>query len=261
MSISGEQLSKIMSIKDYNTRAELITLAFGQPIIRCRKCNTVMECCEEDYESMSEGQLADYDAGLWRTYLCPNCKVADIIEGQFPCCDELDEGEFEDYLGSNHQFILNILSSENISLKPREKLAKDNIIRGDYNEYLAKKYFSGKGYQIVKLVNQVPTANGSGIHIFNDEEIKNICFLNKIRKVYNVLKKMPISGLPDFLLVKEKEYSFLECKCDPSKLKETQNETFGNLIKKKQKIKIFSTPITKLEIQFGESSIYDLVDH
>jgi len=40
-----------------------------------------MEECEEDYESMTDGQMADYEAGLWRSFWCPKCKTVDLFDG------------------------------------------------------------------------------------------------------------------------------------------------------------------------------------
>jgi hypothetical protein len=42
-----------------------------------------MEEAEPDFEHMSDGQLADYGAGLWKVFTCPKCGLTDVYEGQF----------------------------------------------------------------------------------------------------------------------------------------------------------------------------------
>ena len=66
-------------------------------MIKCSKCKSELEILEEDFESMSEGQQADYNAGLWRTCYCPTCKTSSLVEGHFSEPSFLDEEDYIDY--------------------------------------------------------------------------------------------------------------------------------------------------------------------
>ncbi len=222
--------------------------------VLCNKCKSEMDKLEEDYESMTEGQMADYDAGLWGTFWCPSCKISKVIEGQFSQIDISDEDEYFE-----EPTFLKLVNEkqEFIVLKPREKLAKENIIRGDFNEYLARKCYEFKEYTVIKLVNQVSLSGGLGENIFNEKELKKYCEINKLKRLYKFLISQPIAGLPDFICIKNREFFFVECKCNPEKFKETQIERFQSFRKKKYPIKIFCTTIDLL-LNYKKSIISDL---
>ena len=226
--------------------------------VLCHKCNSEMEELEEDYESMTEGQMADYDAGLWRTFWCPLCKISEFIEEPFSFHTIHDEDKcFEMSDRILLDFQLNIEHEEAIALRPRDKHAKENIIRGDFNEYLARKSYESKGYTVIKLVNQIPKGNNVASYEFNDNEIHAYCNFSKLKGLYKFLKNQPVAGVSDFLCIKNKEFFFIECKCNPNKLKPTQINFIKKCKKEKYLIKIFSTPID-LVINYNPSSVYNL---
>jgi len=226
-----------------------------QQKIMCNKCVVAMEECEEDYESMSEGQMADYDAGLWRTYWCPSCKVATVIEGQFSTPYMFEEDEELEEL---KEIELQVEKEELVILRPKEKLAKDNVIRGDYNEYLARKLFTRKGFNMIKLVEQKHTAEGLGYHSLNEIEILQYCQRFNQEELCEYLCKTPIAGLPDFLCIDESQFFFVECKCNPKKMKESQKEKIKELRQLGYEVKIFSTPIKSIDISYDRTIIYSL---
>jgi uncharacterized protein (DUF983 family) len=52
-----------------------------------------MEEEEPDYKKMTEGQLADYEAGLWGYFTCPQCGFTDLFQGHF-ATDHEEEKRF-----------------------------------------------------------------------------------------------------------------------------------------------------------------------
>lgn len=59
----------------------------------CPCCGAEMEECDLCADEMTEGQMADYMAGLWRAFFCPQCGFTDMYEGHFTsdCEDDLSD--------------------------------------------------------------------------------------------------------------------------------------------------------------------------
>ena len=57
----------------------------------CPKCQIEMEEEEPNFEDMTDGQFADYEAGHWRYFYCPKCGFTDLYEGHFGTDFEKEE--------------------------------------------------------------------------------------------------------------------------------------------------------------------------
>src|SRR3989338_4864982 len=78
--LNEEDYEAIKSIKENKTLSEGLKNKCISDIInhRCPECNTALEevqLIEEDFEGMTEGQMADYETGFNRTFYCPKCKI------------------------------------------------------------------------------------------------------------------------------------------------------------------------------------------
>jgi hypothetical protein len=152
---------------------------------------------------------------------------------------------------------------EKIELSQKELQFKINEIRGDFNEYLARKYYEKLGYKLIKLVITNKTSNGVWEHIINKNEIEyifNLMLGNGIvcKRLKKRLLKHQTQGLPDFFCVNQKNYKdffFLECKADEKNIRPEQMDEFDNLLSSNNcKIKLFITKV-KLGLDYDDTFI------
>ncbi|MDO8428715.1 MAG: hypothetical protein Q7S92_05880 [Candidatus Diapherotrites archaeon] len=146
----------------------------------------------------------------------------------------------------------------NLKLTDNELHAKKNCMRGDFIEYLARKYYEKKGYHVVKLILQ----GGPSINIYNAKGVFNACnfvlrpdFAKELENIFSE----EVAGAPDFICINKDEIKFVECKSDsdPEKFKSTQKEGFSSLLSQKYCIEIFSGK-AEIDVKFKLEGTYKL---
>jgi len=196
---------------------------------RCPKCNSAMEELEEDFEGMSEGQMADYDAGFNRTFYCPKCKNTSLQdvdvfsvedEGRMPTPAQLESLE-----------------------KGRRTSWNNKGIKG----FVAEMWFANKlrneGYKVRKTMYY---DYETGISIFNKKGVQNL-----LEKHPNKEKLMELfisftKGYPDLICLRDNKISFYEIKANDSEIKEHQKEVIEEL-----KLKGYEVSVVRLNVDFS----------
>lgn len=218
---------------------------------QCPECNSGMDELEPDYETLSEGQQAEYDAGFRKYYGCPKCNTVGIFEGDGLDADPIDDVDDENGMPKvSSLWTLSDCSTPNI--ESQDLHAKYNLVRGDISEYLVRKKYEQVGYIVVKVIIQ-PNRE----HLLNKKELGPICNAFKNKKLYDFLKKQEISGLPDFLCINMKKAFFVESKPRIEKVKEHQQRVFEKFKLNGYAVFVCCTPI-KLDVTFDTQEVYCL---
>ena len=204
---------------------------------------------EPDFETMTEGQQCDYMGGFNHPFLCPECGYSVIAD------TDMHNDGFEDDL--IFEVVHNLEEKEAIELKKSHKNAKENEIRGNFNEYLARKYYENKGFTCIKLVQYI-----SSKHTLNEKEIVESCLDYQHQEPWRIIKEYvtesgSVAGLPDFLVMNNGSFFFLECKSKLDGLKEKQIECICMLLGCGIKVKVFCTKIDLPSVNYSETEIYD----
>ena len=187
-------------------------------VVLCDRCKTPMEMVEEKYENMTEGQMADYEAGLWRNFFCPTCKKIEIKQGNF-------------FTGVDED--------------PADDETANRVITGIIGELWYRAKLRNSGYFV------------DSIMIYSREKGHQILNMHGIKKVLNkttwenasVLLELFRSfreGFPDLICLKDEKISFFEIKTNSAAVREPQKLVF----KKLQKLG-FDVNIIRLNVTFG----------
>ncbi len=140
-----------------------------------------------------------------------------------------------------------------VNIDPKNKLAKLNIYRGDFNEYLARNEYELLGYTMIKLVI-CPLPR---VHILNEPELQAVCSAFQKDDLWDFIKDLAIAGLPDFLCIKDDDYFFLECKAREPNFKSSQIEMFSFLREQNHPLKVFCTDVDAI-FDYTESRVYEI---
>ena len=230
--------------------------------IRCNNCHTLMVELEVDYESMTDGQEADYMAGFNHPFMCPKCGAQDLCDTEHCFCDfDEDEDECVDEEYELHKNLpgmrIRQVNSEKINLLPRCKQAKNFIVQGEWNEYLARKYYEAQGFECIKMVQ----FRGKRWAL-NAEEVIETCYRYEQPELAKFICAITnfgkdVSGLPDFLVMGYNKSFFVECKGDVSQVRKNQHEAIQRLLRAGIKVEVFCTHV-KIDVSWDESNIFDL---
>ncbi len=217
----------------------------------CKKCQVPLRELEQDVETMTEEQYADYGAGFNCVFMCPKCSYQIVADKSTIYCKvDLEEDIPPPLLNYKNE------KSINASVTKNKCLAKYNHYRGDYNEYLAKQHYENEGYNVIKLVHF------DGLkHVLNSRELDPICMFYGLKDLWvhlRNLEKDSLAGVPDFLVVKEGDSIFIECKPSLDKIKPVQKKCHEKLIDLCYPVKIWCTKINFPEISHGSTKIYDV---
>ncbi len=217
VTLNKNDYETIERIKNNLVLSEGLKSKFIHDIIeyRCSKCNTALEevqLIEDDFGGMTDGQIADYDAGFNREFYCPKCKT-----------NSLRDVEVYDVDGDEHTPTPQQLES----LKKGRRTSWNNKrIKG----FIAELWFANKlrnnGYQVRKTMYY---DYEKGVSIFNEKGVDNLLQEHskkkKIMKLFNSFEK----GYPDLICLKDKTISFYEIKSNGSEVKEHQKQVMETL--------------------------------
>ena len=215
--LNEEDYEAIKSIKENKTLSEGLKNKCISDIInhRCPECNTALEevqLIEEDFEGMTEGQMADYETGFNRTFYCPKCKINSLRDIEVYDIDDDENMPTPQQLESLE--------------KGRRTSWNNRRIRG----FIAEMWFANKlrnyGYKVRKTMYY---DYETGVSIFNEKGVENLLQKHpkkdEIMKLLNSFEK----GYPDLICLKDKIISFYEVKSNDSEVKEHQKQVMKTL--------------------------------
>jgi hypothetical protein len=160
---------------------------------------------------------------------------------------------------------------KSFTLTESEKNVKLNIMRGDFNEYVARKYFKSQKCEVVKTVIACPRTK----KLLVNEYVLSTLKLFKQKKIANYLWKLQqsglsqsktkknntLAGLPDLFcwLPGSELFFFVECKAvlDEERFNEDQKRTIKELLKLGSVVKVFCTQV-KISLSTKPTEIYEL---
>lgn len=184
----------------------------GETAIQCSKCHSAMDKLEEDYETMSEGEMSDYDAGLWGTYYCPKCKRTHIVEGLTSQGGIID-GEDEDFVPTSTQ--LKALE------KGRRTSWNNKTLRGCIGEMWFANKLRNDGYKVRKTLYY---DYDKGNSIINEKGVENLLQNHPKRTDILIMLKSLGVGIPDLICLKNEIISFCEIKTNDSEIRDKQKK-------------------------------------
>lgn len=224
--LNKEDYEAIKSIKENKLLSEGLKNKYLSDIInhRCSKCNTALEevqLVEDDFEGMSERQMADYDAGFNRTFYCPKCKINSLRDVEVFDVDD------EEYTPTPQQ--LEALKRE------RRVYWSDKRIKGYIGESWFANRLRGEGF---KVRNTMLFDYETGTSIFNEKGVKNLLEdYSKKKKIMECLVSFG-KGYPDLICLKDDKVSFYEVKTNNSEVKEHQKQVMDALQSEGYEVKL-----------------------
>lgn len=183
--------------------------------IFCEKCKSLMREEKPDLEKLSEGQMTEYEAGLWRTYRCPQCDHFQLVQGHFTTYNPEDDIEEEEK---------NQMSERG---KEQQKI-RSSILVGFIGEYWIIQKLKEEGYVIGKLKVRDCYRN---VYVSNPYVYDIILKDHPQKKEITDLLNSITKGQPDLICLKDGKISFVEVKTAKSDIKPYQKDAF-NILKK-----------------------------
>ena len=133
-----------------------------------------------------------------------------------------------------------------MKLKKKELLAKTNQLKGEFNEYLAKKYYQNQGYRVIKSVrNEYPFG-----WKLNIAELETFLPSNVSKFLIGSFSD-DLKGLPDFICYKEEDLIFVECKSSEENVRVEQWEKLTLLAALGFDVRLW---ITKVQLECSHSN-------
>jgi hypothetical protein len=223
--LNQEDVRAVENIKNNSSLSEHLKGKLISDILnyRCSKCNTSLEevqLGEDDFSEMSEGQMANDEAGFDREFYCPKCKTTSLRDV------EVFDFDDEEIPTPNQLEALN---------KGRRTSWNNKDIRGHIGEMWFANKLRNEGYGVRKTMFY---DYETGISIFNEKGVENLLQgYPKKRKLMKLL--IPIGrGYPDLICLKEGKVSFYEVKTNDSEVKEHQKQVIDTLQSEGYEVKL-----------------------
>lgn len=196
---------------------------------RCSDCNSAMEELEEDFEGMSDGQIADYEAGFSRTFYCPKCQSTSLRDVEVFAIEE------EGIMPTPAQL-------ESLE-KGRRTVWNNKGIRGVIGEMWFANKLRNEGYKVRKTMHY---DYETGVSIFNEKGVEDLLKeYPKKKQIMDLLISFG-KGYPDLICLKDNKISFYEVKTNISEIKEHQKNVIKILQSKK-----YESQVIRLNVDFS----------
>ncbi|MCX6748223.1 MAG: VRR-NUC domain-containing protein [Candidatus Pacearchaeota archaeon] len=224
--LNKKDVQTIENIKKNPSLSEQLKSKFISDIMsnRCSKCNTALveiEAGENDFDNLSEGQMADYEAGFNRDFYCPKCKTT-------------SSRDVEVFDVNNEEII-----PTPTQLEALEKGRRTSWSNKDIRGYIGEMWFANKlrneGFKVRKTMSY---DYEQGISVFNETGVKNL--LQEYPKKEKLMKLLITfgKGYPDLICLKDNKISFYEVKTNSSELKEHQKQVIDVLQSEGYKVQL-----------------------